>query len=943
MKRILLGILIVLLPGISEVFAQKKAKGLSKAEEGMLADAEYFYEEGNYLRALPLYVQLANLNSEQLYYKLRAGICYMYKADEKEKSLAYLDTVYKADPQTEDILFYLGKAHHLNYKFDDAIRLLNQYLKSDPDPKLKERASQTINYCNNGKILVPSPVKAEIQNLGGVVNTSASEFAPVISSDESILIYTYRGERSTGGLMNTKFKPDPVDGEYYEDIFITQRVGNEWLSPEPIGTNINTLGHDASIALSPDGQVLFLYKSTPKDKGDIYMSKLEGETWMPPVKLGPTINTNSWEGSCSISSDGKTLYFASERPGGSGGRDIYVSQRAKDGSWGKAVNLGPVINTKLNEDAPFIHPDGITLFFSSEGHNSIGGSDIMYSVRKDGKWSEPVNLGYPINSTEDDRYYVLSADGETGYYSSSTKGSYGQQDIYTVTPGYQGERPVLALVVGMVTADDKPVDAKIKVSNTETGEMQGEYNSNSATGKYLIALTPGNNYTVAIEVEGIEPMLEYVNVKSLDTYVQVQKDFKLYSEDYKKNMTTASVDTTESLQKKLDEQIQRYREESKLVVYETKVYQELVKKYGDIRKDSVTYTVELGTFENPADFDPTKLEGLGQIEKRLDANGNTTYSIGPFKTLLDAEIFRYKVMQKDTSMKNAVVTVNDKGDRKLIQQYYANEYTRKGYVIPTETKVIKSKGNTSTLPTTVVGLTDRNRYTDIKRDFGRSEIEGLTFKVEIASVTDTNDFKLQHFAKMGKIERKKYPDGKYRYTMGPFKTLAEADSFKTALMKFDTAATRSLVTVFYFGQRKTVTEFFDDPCAPDRPQPDFAFFVGKDLNDTSIYNRLVRQAGNICMEGLVFRVQIGAYRFPQNYKYKNLKDLEPPPALIKPYADGITRFTMREFKTLREAEMFRQTCIRKGTTDAWVTAEYKGERKLLQELIANNFYGRSIN
>lgn len=942
MKRILLCIFIFLLSGISVAYAQKKGKGLSKTEQDVLEDAEYFYEEGNYLRALPLYVRLTNMSPDELYYKYRAGICYIYKADDKEKSLAYLDTVYKADTQFENILYYLGKAHHINYKFDEAIDFLNQYLQADPDPELKPKAVQLISYCNNGKVLTENPVRGDIENLGGVVNTSASEFAPVISSDESVLIYTYRGPRSTGGLMDGKLKPDTIGGEYYEDIFISQRVGSEWLSPEPIGKNINTLGHDASIALSSDGQVLYVYKSTPKDNGDIYMSKLEGETWSVPINLGPNINTNSWEGSCSVTSDGKTLYFASERPGGFGGRDLYVSQRQSDGTWGKAANLGPIINTQFNEDAPFIHPDAITLFFSSEGHNSIGGSDIMYSTMKDGKWTAPVNLGYPINSTEDDRYYVLSADGERGYYSSSAKGGYGQQDIYTVTPGYQGERPVLALVVGVVTADDKPVDANIKVSNTETGELQGEYNSNSATGKYLIALTPGNNYTIAIEVEGIEPLLEYVNVKSLDTYVQVQKDFKLYSEEYKR-ANAGAVDTTESLQKKLDEQIQRYREESKLAVYEAKVYQELVKKYGDIRKDSVSYTVELGTFENAADFDPSRLEGLGQIEKRVDANGNTTYSIGPFKTLLDAEIFRYKVMQKDTSMKNAVVTVNDNGERKLIQQYYADQYTRKDYVIPTDTRVIKSKEGTATSPTAVVGLTDRNRYDNIRRDFGKSQIDGLTFKVEIASVADTNDFRLQHFAKLGKIERKRSPGGNYRYTMGPFNTLAEADSFKKVLIAFDTAAARSLVTVFYFGQRKTVEEFFNDPCAPEQGPVDFAFFVGKDLNDTAIYNRLVRQAGTMCVDGLVFRVQIGAYRYPQNYKYKNLKDLEPPPALVKPYADGITRFTMREFKTLREAEMFRQTCIRKGTSDAWVTAEYKGERKLLQELILNNFYGRSIN
>lgn len=942
MKKILLSILIVLLTGLSAVQAQKK-KGSGGGEDQMIEDAEFFYEQGSYLRALPIYQQLANLHPEELYYKMRTGICYMYKSDEKEKALAYLDTVYKAQPDVENILFYLGKANHLNYRFDEAITLLNEFIKGKGSADLKKRAGKIIQYCNNGKELIRTPVKAEIQNLGNVVNTGASEFAPVISSDESVLIYTYRGERSTGGLMDPQFKPDPEEGEYYEDIFITQKIGNTWLNPEPIGPTINTKGHDASIALSGDGQVLFVYKSTPKDGGDIYMSKLQGETWSAPVRLGPNINTNSWEGSCSLSADGQTLYFASERPGGMGGRDIYMSKKQPDGQWGKAVNLGPSINTALNDDAPFIHPDGVTLFFSSEEHNSMGGSDIFYSFLKDGKWGDPTNLGFPINSTEDDRYYVLSADGERGYYSSNAKGGYGQQDLYSVTPGYHGERPVLALVVGVVTADDKPVDAKINVTNAETGQLQGTYNSNSATGKYLIALTPGNAYKIAIEVEGMEPLLEYVNVKSLDTYVQVQKDYKLYSEDYKKAHQVASVaDSTESLQKKLDQQITQYREESKLQVYEAKVYQDLLKKYGDTKKDSVDYNVELGTFENPQDFDASKYASLGQIQSKLDANGNTIYSVGPFKTLLDAEIFRYKALQQDTALKNSVVTVNDNGERKLVQQYYAADYKSKrpDYIPPTDTKVIKAK---QTKTTTIVGVDDRNRYNDLVKDFGKAEIEGLSFKLEIAAVQDTNDFRMQTLAKYGKIERKKYPDGLYRYTMGPFKTLAEADSFKAMLTMKEPEASKSLVTVFYFGQRKTMSEFFDDPCSPEHKDVDFAFFVGKDLNDTAIYNKLIRTAGDVCVDNLVFRVQIGAYRHPENFKYRNLKNLEPPNALVKPYTDGITRFTMREFKTLREAELFRQTCIKKGTTDAWVTGEYKGERKLLQELIANNFYGKSVN
>ncbi|HLC82667.1 MAG TPA: carboxypeptidase-like regulatory domain-containing protein, partial [Bacteroidia bacterium] len=566
--------------------------------------------------------------------------------------------------------------------------------------------------------------------------------------------------------------------------------------------------------------------------------------------------------------------------------------------------------------------------------NSIGGYDIMYSTFKDNQWGEPTNIGYPINTTEDERFYVLAADGEHGYYSSNMKGGKGQQDIYSVTPGYFGEKPILALVVGTVFANDNPVDATINVTNAETGEKQGTYHSNASSGKYLIALTPGNNYKVAIEVEGYEAQIQYVNVKSLETFVQVQKDFKLYSDEYKKNNAIASVkDSSNVIQLQINDQIKRYNDERKAEIYEARVYQDIIRKYGEIKKECVKYYLEMGTFEKASDFNPAKVRDLGDIQERKDSLGTTFYFAG-FNTLLEAEIFKYKVIDKDTSLKTVIVTVDDCNKRLLVQQYYSYEYTRKDYVAPKETKVIKEKKG-------IVALNSGQVETNIQKDQGTSEIAGLTYKLEVGAVENPDDFKLQTLSKYGKIESKKYPDGKIRYTMGPFKTLAEAEAFKKMIVEKEPASSQSFVTVFFFGVRKTLEEH-NNPCNPDAPS-DFSAFVGKDLNDKEVYNKLIDMAGNNCAEGLIFRVQIGAYRKPQNFKHKNLNRLEPPPALVTPYPDGITRFTMREFKTIKDAEAFRQECIRLGTTDAWITAFYNGNRMLLQELIANNFYNKKIN
>lgn len=939
MKRIVAIASFLLLVLVLPLNAQKKGGGvdvkkLTKEEKAKLETAEYFYTEQNYIRALPMYFELMTAHPEEVYFKLQSGICFLYKSDEKERALEFLMDVKKTDPTIPDLDFFIGRALHLNYKFEEAIAVFNAYLASAPAIEKRVLTNRYIENSKNAKVFVELKVKCEIENVGDAINTENQEYVPVITSDESVLIYTYTGPRSTGGLMDDEFNPDP-NGYYYEDIFITQRVGNTWQNSQSIGENINTKNHDASIALSSDGQKLFIFHSTDKDGGDIYMSTLQGSVWGVPEVLGPNINTKFWEGSCSLSADESTLYFASERPGGNGGKDIYISKKQPDGTWGPAINLGTAINTQFNDDSPFIHPDGITLFFSSEGHNSIGGYDIMWSTLKGGVWAEPTNMGFPINTTEDERFYVLTADGEHGYYSSNKKGGKGQQDIYTVTPGFFGEKPILALVVGTVTADDQPVDATIKVTNAETGEQQGSYHSNSSSGKYLIALTPGNNYKVAIEVEGYESQIQYVNVKSLDTYVQVQKDFKLYSDAYKKsNSITTVKDSSNILQVQINDQIRRYNEERKAEVYEARMYQDLLRKYGDIRKECVSYFVEIGTYQKPSDFNPAKVEGLGSIQTRIDTSGNTTFMYEGFNTLLDAEVFRYKLMDKDTSLKNVVVTVNDCGKRRLMQQYYAYEYTRKDYTAPANTKVIKEKKG-------IIDLSTGNNVEPVVSDQGKSEIAGLTYKVEIASTDNPPPPNLELFEKYGKVESKKYPDGKTRYTMGPFKTLAEAEAFKKNLIEKQPEAASSFVTVFFFGVRKTMEEHVN-PCNPNGPT-DFSAFVGKDLNDKSIYDQLIAQAGNTCAQGLTFRVQIGAYRKPQNFKYKNLKGLEPPPAVVLPYPDGITRFTMREFTTIKDAEIFRQECIRLGTKDAWITAMYNGQRMLLQELIANNFFNRKIN
>ena len=240
--------------------------------------------------------------------------------------------------------------------------------------------------------------------------------------------------------------------------------------------------------------------------------------------------------------------------------------------------MGPTINTPYNEDAPFIHPDGKSFYFSSEGHNSIGGYDIFKTkLGEDGIWSKPKNLGLPLNTPGDDKYYVISADGLTGYYSSGKVGGFGQQDIYTVTPGVFDEKPVLALIKGVVFMDDQPGKANIIVSIADNGDVVGNFSSNSSTGKYLLALPPGKNYKVAFEIEGSKSHIEYVNIKSLDRFVETIQDFHLYSENFTQEKI-ANADSTNVLDSRVKEEVKKIQMREILAQQKDSVYRNILKK-----------------------------------------------------------------------------------------------------------------------------------------------------------------------------------------------------------------------------------------------------------------------------------------------------------------------------------------------------------------------------
>ncbi|MTI25439.1 tetratricopeptide repeat protein [Fulvivirga kasyanovii] len=383
--------------------------------------ANRYYKMGDYHRAAVNFQKAIRQKPGNAKATYRLGLAYLAGNDKKE-ALKYIEKVYKLNPRIDsEVEYYLGMAYQYHHRFKEAKAAFTRY--KERYKKRADIADYKISECNFADSLISNPLNAEVENMGKNINSRFNDYTPLIYNDGKSMILTSNRPGSTGGLRLS-------DGTYYEDIYVSHLVEGIWSKPEKIGGGVNIKFHDAAASISPDGKMLFLYYE--KGGGDIYVSKYVDGEWTKPEPLNDNINTFFWETAASITADGKTLYFTSDRAGGMGDLDIYKSELNENGEWGVAVNVGPVINTPQGEDAPYIHPDGKTLYFGSNGHLGMGSHDIFYSEIKDGVFQEPVNMGYPINTVFNDNYFVITPDRKRAYYASLRPGGEGMADIYSI-------------------------------------------------------------------------------------------------------------------------------------------------------------------------------------------------------------------------------------------------------------------------------------------------------------------------------------------------------------------------------------------------------------------------------------------------------------------------------------------------------------------------------
>ena len=490
---------IILLPAfitIPILFAQQDK------EKEIFLDGEYFMLYEEFPDALTHYIQLIDKYPDNANLNYRLGLCYLNIQGEKDKAIPYFEKAinnltnrykegdFREEKAPYDTWFYLARAYQIHNETSKAKQTYEKYLNFlDPGDTLNiSFVKRQIESCNNAEKLKQNKVYFDSYNLGQNINNSYANFYPEISQDGNTIVF----------MTSQKF---------YDAILYSQKVDGEWTVPVNLNPQIKSDGDIYVSSLSADGKKLYLTKND-NFNSDVYVSYFNDSVWSEVVKLNKNINTKYWESHASESPDGSTLYFSSSRTKGYGGLDIYKSEKnSLTGDWGNAVNLGPVVNTHFNEDCPFLTGDGKRLYFSSQGHENLGGFDIFYTEKSvSDNWTKPVNIGYPINSTDDDIFFSPHNNGTGAYYSIfDNEDSYGGKDIYYLDI-YSDNNPRKVKIKGVVIAPGFTAETKGKINidilESATSKKVASPEAELPSGKFVYSISKPGKYEVIASVNG---------------------------------------------------------------------------------------------------------------------------------------------------------------------------------------------------------------------------------------------------------------------------------------------------------------------------------------------------------------------------------------------------------------------------------------------------------
>lgn len=502
-------------------YAQKKnPKETKKAAQTFLG-----YEDYN--RALKELLKLHRASPYDIELNQNIGICYLNVNDDKSKAIPYLEYVISKGDYKEyknDVLLYAGLAYSYHYEFDKAINYYNRYrVKASPEDKLM--VDHFIEQAENAKELIKKPVNVSFQNLGKEVNTKAPDYFPFVSGDEGTLYFTTKRNSTIG-------KNETDDGYYTSDIFVSKVEKGEWTKAKNAGPTVNTEEDEECVYLTPSGKTMVVYMYHELDQDELYLSTIGGkkQTLVEPEVLGGQINKRAYfDLEACISEDGNTMIIASDRNGGLGGCDLYQVKKLPNGKWGTPMNLGPEVNTRFDENFPMLDEKTNTLFFASQGHTGMGGYDIFKSKynTETRSYGPPTNLGYPINTPEDNMQISLAKNKRDAYVSAYRKEGYGDLDIYKVT--FNDIDNQMSVIKGVVSTGEtgKDIEATISILDKKTNEEIDLKDVNPQTGKYIFAVEPGK-YILKVNCSGYPEYIQDISVYDKSNYVfEIEKNINL--------------------------------------------------------------------------------------------------------------------------------------------------------------------------------------------------------------------------------------------------------------------------------------------------------------------------------------------------------------------------------------------------------------------------------
>lgn len=511
---------ISLYPSLS-IFSQE----LSEKLMPKFLKAEDFFDVGNYLSAIPIYKEVLSKAPNNKLVMAKLAVCYIKTRTNREESVKLLEKLVETKEVDPKLWFYLGKAYHLTNKLDDAIAAYENYRKFNLKKKDREEVNRQIEMCKNAQQLMQFPVNVLFTNLGKEINTEFPEYYPFVDENETILVFTSRRKNNIGGGRTE------ADGYRPSDVWISTLKNNKWDNAMNAGRDINTNYDEMCVFLNPEGNTMLVYVDRGGDKfGDLYISsKNNKNNQFGKLKPLPEIinDPDKIELSACFNKD-STVYFFVRKDKLEQTSDIYVVKKLPNKQWGIPQKLPPEINTPYNEDFPYLAPDGVTFYLASEGHNSMGGYDIFKSIYdpETGKFTPAENLGYPINSTDDDMGICITKNKKIGYISSYRSTGMGDLDIYRIK--FLDEEQPSKIYRGVIYLKDTTQTTHNQITIIATNKQTtDEYTfTTNKNGQFIMAL-PEGEYTVTVDLEGYLPFKKTITVSDIGKIEEEKFDIVL--------------------------------------------------------------------------------------------------------------------------------------------------------------------------------------------------------------------------------------------------------------------------------------------------------------------------------------------------------------------------------------------------------------------------------